>query len=293
MKQREEGKKKRSVIAQLVLHPSSVWTGCQLDPGNICWLIFRTERRTRSDVGWLRQLFFWAYVCVGFAAELSRCCSWPDVPVIQISVSTTNEVNEGIVRHGGGGAGCGDVGVSQLNQPMRSALRHKQPSWVTQQKCQAAPERSRTSHGSNSPSRMLFPSPVLSASSSQTHKTHAHICHKHSETQMVDAGCCRWHGHAWLCWRGRRWARALVGVKLSLRTFHKIPSWSAHLHQDEADKQTWHKCDVSRKHAYSPPKKPTTDDTTSSRTHEEGGGLLLGQFTLIAFCSYQKKTCSA
>lgn len=31
----EAGRKTRVEIAQLVLHPSSVWIGCQLDTGNI------------------------------------------------------------------------------------------------------------------------------------------------------------------------------------------------------------------------------------------------------------------
>lgn len=51
----KKGYEKRE-IPQLVLHPSSVWTGCQLDTGNICWLIFSTGWRVLSDVRWIRNV---------------------------------------------------------------------------------------------------------------------------------------------------------------------------------------------------------------------------------------------
>lgn len=51
----ERGRKERREIAQLVLHPSSVWIGCQLDTGNIRWLIFSTGWRAQSDIGWISQ----------------------------------------------------------------------------------------------------------------------------------------------------------------------------------------------------------------------------------------------
>lgn len=80
IKRREEKKESRA-IAQLVLHPSSAWTGCQLDPGNICLLIFRTEWRIQSDAGWLRLR--------GLTAEPSRRWnSCADVFIPQLSGST-------------------------------------------------------------------------------------------------------------------------------------------------------------------------------------------------------------
>lgn len=86
MKQREEGKKERSAIAQLVLHPSSVWTGCQLDPGNICWLIFRNRA---EDAEWCRMTkaaFILSVRLRGLAAEPSGCCRC--AAALQVSGST-------------------------------------------------------------------------------------------------------------------------------------------------------------------------------------------------------------
>lgn len=77
MRLRERGRenKKRGEIAQLVLHPSSVWIGCQLDSGNIHWLIFSTGRRMQSDVGWPSQLsseLFQIY----YSLQTAKWCWW-------------------------------------------------------------------------------------------------------------------------------------------------------------------------------------------------------------------------
>lgn len=199
-------KKERSAIAQLVLHPSSVWTGCQLDPGNICWLIFRNRA---EDAEWCRmtKAAFMLSVCLrALTVEPSGRCRC--AAVLQVSGSTNkDEVNKGIAGHRGEYTVVSRAPADAANElSFGSNVCHKQPvspGWLSRNVTppQTTAERTPAPAFSRHPPTIFHYKCTRKRKKKRKRKTQHNILRHRWRTPGVVTGI----GGFGFCWE-RRWS---------------------------------------------------------------------------------------